>query len=96
MEYLFYILPIAALLFIGAIFFFIISHLTKGREKYKSTPTFDEYRNANPNLVNSGKVTCSVCGGNQIYVRLVGNIGVKQLNFHVCRTCGSNLYRSES
>jgi hypothetical protein len=93
MEYLFYIfVP----LFIGAIFFFIISQLIKGHNKYKSTPTFDEYRNANPNLVDSGKVTCSACGGNQIYVRLVGNIGVKQLNFHVCRTCGSNLYRSES
>ena len=92
MEYLFFIFPIGFF----ALVFFIFSQITKGFRKYKSTPTFAEYSSANPHLVESGKVICSTCGGNQIYVRLVGNVGVKQLNFHVCKTCGSNLYRSES
>jgi hypothetical protein len=96
MEIVMIALVIAVPSFIGFVIWLIVSQLRGGFKKYNSMPTFTEYRNTHPNLVDNGRVICRECAGSQIYVRHVGNVGSKLLNFHVCRTCGTALYRSEA
>jgi hypothetical protein len=84
------------LIFFIGIAFFIVSQISKMNSKYAETPTFNEYKASNPKLVTGGEVTCFQCDGTQIYIRNAGAKSGKVLNYHVCRTCGTNLYRSES
>ena len=77
----------AVLLLIG--FFFI-----KGLKKHASTPTFDEYRSKNSELVKDGKIFCHKCSGTDIFVKEVGKTPVSLLNHHICKTCGTTLFRS--
>ena len=76
---------------IGGIIFFVFFMVYK---RYKSIPTLSEYKTLNPNLVNHGQVTCVHCSATNIYLRAIGSIGTKIFNVHVCKTCGSELYRS--
>jgi hypothetical protein len=81
-------------IFILTIIFFIVYSLYKSTKGYKSLSTFDEYKENHPKLVSNGKVSCSSCGGRDIFVRKIGHTPTKILNIHMCRSCGKSLYRS--
>jgi DNA-directed RNA polymerase subunit RPC12/RpoP len=83
------------LLFIFMIIYFFYRTFKGGIEKYQDTPTFVEYKRLNPTLIDDGQVTCVHCGGKHIFLKQVGKTPKSILNFHVCKTCGSTLYRSE-
>lgn len=89
---LFTVIPII----IAVGFVFIIANLFRGYGKYKAIPTFDEYRASNSSLVCDGKVQCRNCSGTNIFLKNVGNTNNHLLNFHICKSCGTTLYRSES
>lgn len=62
--------------------------------KLRALPTFDEYRRRYPQSV-SGGVRCNKCNGSNIYLWWFFGpsygVGPKK---HICRACGSDLYRS--
>lgn len=89
---LFILVPFFIIFVIVIIGYTIFSSL----RKYKAIATFECYKKLYPQLVHAHGIECFRCGGRQIYIRQVGNIGSKVLNLHVCKTCGKNLYRSES
>lgn len=88
------ILSTVLLIVIITIAVFLI--IVKTIRNYQTIPTFDQYKTAHPGLVVKGKVTCVHCGGNQLYLKQAGNLGTRILNLHICRTCGTSLYRSET
>lgn len=59
---------------------------------YKKIPTYEEYNQRHPHLVSEGKVVCV----NQVYIQRIGNVGTTILNSHICRHCGTTLYRLQS
>lgn len=63
--------------------------------KLKSVPSFAEYRENNPEAFKEGKVQCNQCSGWDIFLKEVGRAGSSIINFHVCKSCGSTLYRSK-
>jgi hypothetical protein len=72
-------------------FFFV-----RGFMKHTSTPTFDEFRGRNPELVKDGKICCPKCAGNDVFVKEVGKTPTSLLNHHICKTCGTTLFRSST
>lgn len=79
------------------VWLFVIGVLIVAYLRRQSVPTFDQYQAQHPNLVNNGRVTCRQCGGGSIYLRVAGrSFSGVVTNVHVCRTCGTNLYRSTS
>ena len=79
------------LLFLG-IFGYVAYKLTiftKGR-------SFDDYRQNHPENVANGRVTCYSCGGGDVFLRKAGNSLTSIMNSHVCKQCGSELYRSKT
>ncbi|MDH2916379.1 MAG: hypothetical protein PXX77_05810 [Gallionella sp.] len=65
-------------------------------KKHSSTPTFDDYRNNYPELVKDGKITCHKCSGKDIFVKTIGKTPTSLLNHHLCKTCGTTLFRSST
>ena len=63
---------------------------------YGATDTFEDYRAKHPDAVHKGRVHCYQCGGGSIYLRRAGNVPGRVFNTHVCRQCGTTLYRSSS
>lgn len=57
---------------------------------------FSDYKEAHSANVRGGKVTCCSCGSDSIYLRRLGTGFGSVLNSHVCRQCGSELYRSKT
>lgn len=55
---------------------------------------FDSYARLHPDCVKDGQVRCANCGGKQIWLRLHAADQTKQINSHVCKGCGHELYRS--
>lgn len=82
------IFPIA-LIVIG---FFIF----RGFMKHASTPTFDQFLSRNPDLVKDGKISCPKCSGKDIFVKEIGKTPTSLLNHHICKTCGTTLFRSST
>jgi len=79
------------------VWLFVIGVLIVTYLRRQSMPTFDQYQAQYPNLVNDGHVTCRQCGGGSIYLRFAGlSFSGVVTNVHVCRACGTNLYRSIS
>jgi hypothetical protein len=58
--------------------------------------TFEDYKRKYPECFKHGRVTCSACGGTSIYLRKVGEGLGFIINAHVCRQCGTDLYRTPS
>jgi hypothetical protein len=75
------------------VFIVIGFFIFRGLKKHYSIPTFDDYCNAHSELVKDGKITCYKCSGNDIFVKPVGN---SLLNHHLCKTCGTTLFRSST
>jgi DNA-directed RNA polymerase subunit RPC12/RpoP len=88
-------LSLLPLLLIFVVIYFLYKTFKGGIEKYQDTPTFIEYKRLNATLIDDGKVACIYCGGNHIFLKQVGKTPKSILNLHVCKTCGSTLYRSE-
>jgi hypothetical protein len=65
-------------------------------KKHFSIPTFDNYRSKYPDLVKDGKIKCHKCSGSDIFVKEVGNTPTSILNHHLCKTCGTTLFRSST
>ncbi len=63
-------------------------------QKHASTPTFDTYRSTHPELVKDGKIICHKCAGTDIFVKEIGKTPTSLLNHHMCKTCGTTLFRS--
>lgn len=78
------------------VFVLIAFFLIRGFSKHVSTPTFDDYRSCHPELVGDGKITCYKCSGNDIFVKGVGHTPTSMLNHHMCKTCGTTLFRSST
>ena len=77
---------------VGVIGYFIF----KGLKKHSSLPTFDDYRSAHPELVKDGKISCYKCEGSDVSIRQIGKTPTSILNHHVCKTCGTTLFRSST
>ena len=80
---------IIGLVVLGGPLIYLITTFTKGR-------SFEDYKKEHPGHVQNGKVKCYKCGANAVFVRRVGNGLATILNSHVCRHCGTELYRSET
>lgn len=80
---------IIGLVVIGGSLFYFMTTFTKGR-------SFEDYAKEYPGHIQNGKVKCYKCGANAVFVRRVGNSLTAILNSHVCRHCGTELYRSET
>jgi hypothetical protein len=65
-------------------------------KKHTSLPTFDQYRSNHPELVKDGKIACHKCSGNDIFVKTIGHTPTSLLNHHLCKTCGTTLFRSST
>jgi len=63
------------------------------RKRYKSLPTFEEYKAENPDNVVDGTIICTKCDGSKIQLRGYRNAGDRR-KIHSCVGCGSPLYRS--
>lgn len=74
----------------------IIYQATSGIRKYKRIPTFQDYKDKHPDSVTPNGVKCSQCGGHQIFVQKAGHMNSTILNLHLCKQCGSTLYRSST
>jgi len=74
----------------------IILMLILAFKKHYSLPTFDGYRAKHPELVKDGKIACYNCSGTDVFVKTVGNTPMSILNHHMCKTCGTNLFRSSN
>lgn len=74
--------------------FFI--YLIFGISTFTSGKSFDDYKSRNPDCVKNGKVTCKNCGANDMFLRVAGGGPGVVLNSHVCRQCGTELYRSKT
>lgn len=80
--------------FMVPVVFLIVSFLLFRRyKKHTSLPTFDDYRSSHSELVKDGKITCYKCSGNDIFVKTVGGTPISLLNHHMCKTCGTTLFR---
>lgn len=56
--------------------------------------TFSDYSKAHPDCVKDGQIRCAHCGGKQVWMRRYASYPSKQVNSHVCKSCGQELYRS--
>ena len=63
---------------------------------YTRKNSLDDYQKRHPGLVENGRVACHSCGGRSIFFRNEGKALIYRLNSHVCRTCGTELYRSRT
>ena len=85
-------MSLAYLIGAAVIGFFIF----KGLGKHTSLPTFDGYQAAHPELVKDGKISCFKCSGNDVAIRQIGKTPTSLLNHHICKTCGTTLFRSST
>lgn len=80
-----------------AIFAIIVSVFLYQARRFKTFTTgrsFEDYKREHAANVSAGRVTCFQCGGNSLYLRNRGRGFGRVLNSHVCRQCGTELYRS--
>lgn len=82
---------ILLLLFSPVIFYLINRDKNEGK-----TPTFDGYTKQYPGLLRNGRVKCKKCGSDSIYIQKCSDILSTMQNEHICRTCGTTLYRSRT
>ncbi len=85
-------------LFMLGIFIFIISKVIKmfGTIKnFTKGKTIDDYKSTHPDCAaEEGKILCFKCKANNIWLKEVGKTPSSLLHSHVCRQCGTELYRS--
>jgi hypothetical protein len=65
-------------------------------QKFEKISTIEDYKQRNPDCVKNRRVSCNSCGGNSVYLRVIGQRIGHVLNAHVCRQCGAELYRSRT
>jgi len=80
----------------ATIFFGILGAVIYKITTFTNGRSFDDYKRLHGNHVKNGKVSCHSCGSSSIYLRKVGNSLTNILNSHVCRQCGTELYRSKT
>ena len=58
--------------------------------------TRDDYVKRHPDTVRNGRVHCHNCGTSSLHVRGIGRTFFTRnlINAHICRQCGTVLYRS--
>ena len=84
------ILPLGVLMLMALSLY---SNVKSGR-RYVRGRRFDDYRREHPDSVVKGRALCSKCGDGYIFMRAVFRSITEIHNSHVCRTCGTELYRS--
>lgn len=57
--------------------------------------SYEDYKEEHPDFVRKGKIFCYHCDTHDIYLNKAGHTPSSQLNSHVCRNCGTELYRSK-
>jgi hypothetical protein len=85
------------LIFIFGVFAFIITKVVKmfsTIKNFTNGKTIDDYKAKYPDCFKDGKVLCSNCKTNNIWLKEVGKTPSSLLHSHVCRQCGAELYRS--
>jgi hypothetical protein len=79
-------------MFIG-IAFWIWRSASAWRRRHYGLPMLDQYLAAHPDChPQPGKVLCHACRSSSLYLRFENSWGAK---VHMCRTCGTSLYRSD-
>jgi len=82
-------MEILGILIVAFILISILKPLEIPEEK-----TLEAYKHKNPDSVRNGKVSCSKCGGSNIWMKQVSRSPRGVVHSHLCRQCGSELYRS--
>lgn len=59
-----------------------------------SGDSIEDYLERHPKTLRHGRVHCYRCGSGSIYLRPVGSGGRTVINAHICRQCGTKLYKS--
>lgn len=80
--------------FIAIVFGWIWYKRAKSLFTIPPEKAFDAYVKAHPDCVKDGQIRCCNCGGRQIWFRLYAADVSRQINAHVCKSCGVELYRS--
>jgi hypothetical protein len=96
MDFIFGLPPLAFVLIalaLGVGAFIATFYWTRNWDKGRGLA---EYKTANPNCARGSNVTCHSCGAANIYLRRNGGGFGYILNSHVCRQCGTELYRSKT
>jgi hypothetical protein len=92
MEFIAALLP---LLIVGTLVYGIFKSFSAyGAHKKRLENTFDRYKTENPDCIKNDKTTCNQCGGDQIFIRVLEHRVGGEVNSHVCRNCGKELYCS--
>lgn len=82
------LLPIILIFGIAAFFIFRkLNYFTKNR-------SFDDFKAKHPESIKDGKVHCPNCQSDSIWLKEIGKTPRSILHSHVCRQCGTELYRS--
>ncbi|MEW6645818.1 MAG: hypothetical protein AB1450_01290 [Pseudomonadota bacterium] len=78
------------LIVLFAVFWFLFV-----RRRGKAPISFDDYKRKYPKHVSEGKVGCYNCGARDIHIQVAETSPRSRTNVHICRQCGSELYRSK-
>lgn len=82
--------------FVVGMLYVIFSSRKKASLELESTQTFAEYVATYPHTRAKNKVACFECDGTNIYLQKIGYHDGKIINYHICKTCGTKLYKSVS
>lgn len=83
---------IPSLLIFGVFAYF----LYKGIKKFDEGMTFENYIRKHPECFKDGKVSCFNCGSTNIHLRTLGHLITTTVNSHVCRSCGIEVYKTQT
>ncbi|AOO64793.1 hypothetical protein [Sulfurospirillum halorespirans] len=89
---------IGVIVLIGVIALLIIvmnRFYTKQIEHMADECTLKEYEQRYPHLVRHGKVYCYHCNTSNIYMKQIAFTYHYLIHSHICRHCGTELYRSK-
>lgn len=78
----------------GVLVAIIIVNITNATGSMNSLPTFDEYLAQNPNCKKGSRVCCNRCGGTNVHLWWLWGPQHEGPKKHICRTCGTDLWRS--
>ena len=87
------------LLFVLAVIGFIVYMAFKTLSQIKNFTigkTHEDYKINYPDSIREGKVYCYNCNTHDIFMKQVGSTPKSALNSHICRNCGTELFRSKT
>lgn len=89
------VLQFVPVLIIGSIIYLFIRNLSSIK-KISNGRSFEDYKEKYPDCFTDGKISCFNCGSQNIFLQKIGHTPTSVLNSHICKQCGSELYRSKA